>query len=222
MHTVSDGGSREAADAPAASVEALRAELARERARVREIDHRARNSLQLASSLILLLGRSCTHEETRRTLKSLHHKIAALGMVHRGFLETAEPGRFDLTGCLREQAEALAHGAASSAELKLDLEPVQVAASAAAPLILIATELASNALAHAAVGGRPARVRLTLRRRGEHGCMLAVEDDGPGLPAGAESAGFGLTMVRLLAQQLNARLAFESSQPGLRAVVTTA
>jgi signal transduction histidine kinase len=60
-------------------------------------------------------------------------------------------------------------------------------------------------------------VRLT---RAGDGCRLSVGDTGPGLPPGAETAGFGLTIVRLMAQQLRAELAFEAAQPGLRVLVT--
>jgi two-component sensor histidine kinase len=47
-----------------------------------------------------------------------------------------------------------------------------------------------------------------------------VQDQGPGLPNAADRAGFGLTMVKLLAQQLSAQVAFEDARPGVRAVVT--
>lgn len=195
---------------------ALEAELALARARAREIDHRAKNTLQLAGSLLLLVGRRASEPETRNTLKSLHQRIGAIAAVHHGFIDSPGPNRFDLTRHLREQLAGLARMAPEGAELSLDLQPVEVATSAAAPLALIVNELVGNALTYA---GSAPRVAVTLARRGE-GCRLAVEDRGPGLTAEAATAGFGLTMVRLMAQQLRAELAFEDAQPGLRAVVT--
>jgi two-component sensor histidine kinase len=197
-----------------ARIEALEAELERERARSREIDHRARNSLQLAGSLLLLMGRRAADPGVQASLKSLHQRIGAIGAVHHGFIDSPEPHRFDFTRHLREHMATLARGAPEGATLELDLDPVIVPTNAAVPLALIANELASNALNH---GGPAPRVRVTLRRQG-HGCRLTVQDAGPGLPEGA--GGFGLTVVRLLAQQLRADLAFEDAQPGLRAVVT--
>ena len=201
-----------------ASPEALEAALIRERARAREIDHRAKNTLQLVSSLVLLMSRRAREEETRRTLSSLHQRIGALAAVHRGFLESAAPDRFDFTSVLREQMTGLGRTAPEGVTLRLDLETVEIPSASAAPLALIANELATNALAFA---GPAATVTVSLSKVGG-GCRLLVEDDGPGLAADAAKAGFGLTMVRLLVQQLGAALSLESAQPGLRAVVTAA
>ena len=196
--------------------EALELALERERARTREIDHRAKNSLQLVSSLLLLLSRRAQSDETRRTLQSLQQRIGAIAAVHHGFTDGELVNRFDFTGFLRRQIQDLARGAPQGVTLRLDLDAVDVATSAAVPLALIVTELTTNALAFA---GSAATVTVRLRKSGA-GLALAVEDDGPGLPQTPGETGFGLTMVRLLSQQIGARLALEDSQPGLRAVVT--
>jgi len=204
------------ADPP--SREALQAELERERARVREIDHRAKNSLQLAGSLALLTARRTDTAETQATLKALHQRIAAIAAVHRGFLDGPRPGRFDLTAFLAEHLPTLARSGPREASLDLDLEPVEIAASAAAPLALIVGELVGNALQH---GGPTPQVRVSLAREGD-GFRLAVADRGPGLADPQAAEAFGLTIVRLMAQQLRASLVFEDAQPGLRALVTLA
>jgi two-component sensor histidine kinase len=203
------------------STAALAAELDHERARAREIDHRARNTLQLVSSLVVLQSRRAQAPETRQALQKLHQRIGAVTAVHRGFLPAARPDRFDFSGFVREQMNTLAQNAPSTVRVELDLEPVETRASAAAPLALILGELAANALAHACAEGRPMRLCVRLNRAGEL-YALTVEDDGPGLPADAESRGFGLTLVKLMCQQLDARLVLDDAQPGLRAVVTGA
>jgi two-component sensor histidine kinase len=192
----------------------LEAALQGERARAREIDHRARNSLQLAGSLLLLMGRRATEPSTQRTLRSLHQRIGAIASAHHGFLDSPAPNRFDFTRHLREQLASLARAAPPGARLDMDLEPVVVPSNAAVPLALVVNELVGNAFAHA---GPAPQVTVTLRPAGA-ACRLTVQDDGPGLAA--EATGFGMTVVKLLVQQLRAELAFENAQPGLRAVVT--
>ena len=200
----------------ARSCEALEAELERERDRAREIDHRARNSLQLAGSLLMLVGRRSASPETQRTLKSLQQRIGAIAAVHRGFLQSPDPRRFDLTEHLRDQLASLARTAPEGAELQIDLEAAEIATSQAAPLALITNELVGNALAH---GGPAPKVTVRLRRLGE-GLQLMVSDGGPGMTSDSDASGFGLTVVRLMCQQLRAELVLEDAQPGLRAVVT--
>jgi len=205
---------------PAESADALRAALERERARAREIDHRTKNTLQLVSSLVLLLSRRVREEETRQVLRSLHQRIGAIAAVHRGRADADQPEGFDLADFIRDQTRVLSRTAPETVTLQLDLEPARVAENQAVPLALIVNELTANALVHAA-GERPARVTVTLRQSAG-GLRLSVEDDGPGLAPDAEQNGFGLTMVRLMVQQLGATLALEGAQPGLRAVVTLA
>jgi two-component sensor histidine kinase len=203
---------------PPASLEAIAAELERERERAREIDHRARNSLQLAGALMQLVARRSEAPETQRVLRALQQRVGAIAAVHRGFIDSPDPRRFDLTPFLREQMTGLARTAPPGTELRLDLDPVEIASSEAAPLALIANELACNALAYA---GAAPRVHVVLQRLGE-GWRLSVEDGGPGLPDPSAAPGLGLTIVRLMSQQLRAQLDFEDAQPGLRAVVTKA
>jgi two-component sensor histidine kinase len=199
-------------------VEALEAALERERERSREIDHRARNSLQLAGSLVQLMARRAPTPEAQRALRSLQRRVGAIAAVHRGFSDSPRPNRFDLTSFLRDQMANLARGAPPGANLRLDLESVEIDSAAAAPLGLIACELVANALAHA---GPEPKVAVGLKRL-DDGWRLSVEDDGPGLPPSGENPGLGLTIVRLMAQQLGADLFFEDAHPGLRAVVASA
>ena len=198
-----------------ASREELEAALAEARALTREVDHRAKNSLQLVSSLLLLASRRSATGEAREALKAMHLRVGAVAAAHRGLLAAGGHDRCDLTQLAQELAGSLAQ--AQGATIRLALDPVQVEAAAAAPCALLLNELVLNALTHAGRDGQTPRVGVTLRREPE-GFLLAVQDDGPG-PAAAQTAGFGLTMVRLLAQQIGARFAMEDAQPGLRAVV---
>lgn len=216
---MAEASDRDEGGCAAESVEALRAALAAERARTREVEHRAKNSLQLITSVLQLLARRTPNEDTRAALKTLQHHVGAVAAVHREFMDAARPDRFDLSRFVREQAPSLAHSAGEGATLRLDLDEVEVDARDAPPFALILSELALNALKH----GRPAdggaaTATVGLRRTAE-GVRLSVQDGGPG-PAAVTAAGFGLTMVRLLAQQVGGALTLEDAQPGLRAVVT--
>jgi two-component sensor histidine kinase len=196
--------------------ESLQAALAAAHARTREVEHRAKNSLQLVCSLLQLLARRTPHEETRAALKSMQQRISAVAAVHRDFMD-AEGDRFDLTRFVREQAPALARSQGEEAIVRLDLDQVEVNPAQACPLALIVCELISNALKHGRSDGEPPAATVALRRAGE-GLVLAVSDAGPG-PAAVTGADFGLTMVRLLAQQIAGAFELEDAHPGLRAVV---
>lgn len=200
------------------AVEALRRDLERERARTREVDHRAKNSLQIVSSLLLLMSRRAAQAETQKALKAMHQRVTAIAAVHREILDGESPDSFDLARFVQDHAAALAQGQGGGAAVRLDLAPVKVAAGQACPAALIVNELTLNALNHGAAPGREPHAEVILRPAGG-GFALTVRDQGPGLPPAAEKAGFGLTIVKLLAQQISANVAFEDARPGLRAVV---
>jgi two-component sensor histidine kinase len=206
-------------DGEAGDVETLKAALERERARSREIDHRTKNDLQLISSLMLMLSRRAQDPEVQRVLKSMHRRVSAIAATHRGFLG---PDGFDLTAFIQDHATGLARSSADAeVTVRLDLDPCRTPANQAAALALLVNELTANALTHAFPDGRKGEIVVALRHQGA-GFALTVEDDGCGHPPTPEQTGFGLTMVGLLARQLNATFALEDAQPGLRAVVTAA
>ena len=73
------------------------------------------------------------------------------------------------------------------------------------PLALIVSELFTNALKHAHVDGRPARIAVVQRRLPQGGAVIEVADDGPGKAADA-MPGFGTSLIQALARQINAEL----------------
>ena len=212
-----DGSETRPGEGAPLSLDELQAALALERARVREVEHRAKNSLQLVCSLLQLLGRRSPHEETRATLKSLQQRIGAIAAVHRDFMDADQRDRFDLTRMVREQASAVAESLGEGASVRLDLDPVTVDPAKASAFALIVCELILNALRHGRRDGAPPMATVQLRRDGDR-LVLTVADEGPG-PAALAAPGFGLTMLRLLVQQVGGTYALEDAQPGLRVVV---
>lgn len=185
-----------------------------------EVDHRVKNNLQLISSLLLLQTRRTADEGTRHALRSMLERVGAIATVHRRLFQGADVQRFDVADFLRDLVGDLAASAKrDDLTLRLDLEPIAIPASQAAPLALVANELISNALKHAYPPGNAGEIAITAHRR--NGAFdLIVADRGIGLPPPADRQGFGLTIVQLLSQQLKAKLSLDDAQPGCRATVS--
>jgi two-component sensor histidine kinase len=204
--------------AAAAGPSAPESELEHARRRVRELDHRIKNDLQLISSVFVLQLRRMPEGEGRDAIRGALERINAVAAVHRRLDVGHDPGRFELSGLVRDVTEEAAGAARrDDVRLSLELEPVVTASRQAAPLALIVGELVRNALRHA-FPGRGGQVTVRLGKTGE-GLELAVEDDGVGLPDGAPPAGFGTTLAALLAQQVRGRLEITDRHPGVRAAV---
>jgi two-component sensor histidine kinase len=202
--------------APDRTARTLEDALSEPGAALHEIDHRVKNNLQLIGSLILLQSRKASDEAARGALKAVHQRVAAVATVHRRLFQD-DPTQFEVCDFLRDLTSDLASAAGrDDLEVRLDLEPVTLPAASAAAFALVANELLGNALKHAFPLGRPGRILVRMTNGGAG--RLTIADNGVGMSDAPP--GFGLTVVKLLCQQLHAEFRIEDAQPGVRATVT--
>ena len=202
-----------------ADIEAVRGGLAESNALLREIDHRVKNNLQLIASLIQLQLRRAEDPAARHALQTMLERLNAVTTVHRRLFQ-GDPHLFDAADFIRDLTPDLAAAAGrDDLAISLDLEPVVVPAASAAPLALVVGELIGNALKHAFPEGRTGQVSVSLRGR-DGACVITVSDDGVGL--NGRPPALGLTIVRLLCQQLHASLDFAEAGPAASRVTVRA
>ena len=89
---------------------------------------------------------------------------------------------------------------------------------------MIVNELVSNACKYAYAGRDGGEIRVMLPREGEDVFLLAVEDDGVGMPAGAKPKGTGLgtRLLMAMAKSLQSAVEYESAGAGVRATLRAA
>ena len=185
-------------------------------ARAREAEHRARNTLQLISSLILLQGRHSPDAATGPAMASLLTRVAAVSAAHRHTVWIDDREQVELSALILEIVGDLAKSASrDGVTIELDLEPVLAPGRLAAPLALLISETMGNALGHAFPDGRTGRIRVALCRRADK-LELGIDDDGNGAPSPTPTTGFGLTVVKLMVQQIRGQLDMTALHPGFR------
>jgi PAS domain S-box-containing protein len=197
----------------------LEAELAREKVLLHEADHRIKNSLQMASSLVLLSARRVS-DDAGGLLHNLAERMAALSSAHRMLERSGGSVRLDMGSLVAELAGELGGALpAGQVEVETRIEPATLAASRGAPVALLANEVIGNAFKHAFPEGRTGHLRIALSRSDGH-VRLTVEDDGVGLPAtGMPKGGFGRVLIDALARQLRAGVEWQDAEPGTRVTV---
>uniref|UniRef100_B0T127 Signal transduction histidine kinase n=1 Tax=Caulobacter sp. (strain K31) TaxID=366602 RepID=B0T127_CAUSK len=184
-----------------------------------EVDHRVKNNLQLISSLLLLQNRRVTDPAVKASLRGMLERVSAIATVHRRLFQSDDVERFDVSAFVRDLVSDMMGGARrDDIKVRLDLERIDVAASKAAPLALVISELFSNALRHAFPPGHGGEISVEITR--DHGDFrIEIADNGVGVESSVSSGGFGLTIVQLLCQQLKARSETTPADPGTRVVV---
>jgi two-component sensor histidine kinase len=195
-------------------IEALEAARAEAEERVRDIEHRARNDLQLIWSILVMQARRTPEGPARQAIRRAADRMAAVAAVQRRLPGLGEPLVLDCQPFLRDLVgEIAAASGRADVRVVLELDSAPIAPRQAAPLGLIAEELVHNALAHA-FPDRQGQVEVSLRRDGS-AAVLIVSDDGVGTggDAGPEP-GFGLTLVDLLCKQLHGEIRIGRAETG--------
>ncbi len=127
-------------------------------------------------------------------LASLHRKLHSPQRAAKGFEVVAREVLLDLfrgTGCAHLRLEVRA-------------DPIPLPADVVMTLILIATEITTNAVKHAFSQGNGTRFTVELRRVAENRAELVFTDDGPGFPDAIEhAAGLGRKILDSLVRQLD-------------------
>jgi two-component sensor histidine kinase len=216
----------------------LRAALAQRDTVFRELKHRTRNSLSVISSLLSLGTDSGVPMSAEKVVERARGSVdAILGLYEK--LDARMSGlTVDLDRLLEDVARRTMEifgGHEPAVTLLCDIPSVGVDTNMASALGLVVNESVTNALKHSFGSGSGSRSSAdsggTIRvqaRCDEHSFTLRIEDDGPGAESPAESSGahgFGLQLVRDLAQQLHGRASFEgipeANASGIHAVVVS-
>ncbi len=188
-----------------------------------EVDHRVKNNLQMISSLIVMQSRTIDDPKIKASLRAMLERIEALSTVHRRLYQSKDVSRFDVGDFVRDLVtDLLAASGRSAVTAGFDLDAIVISAEKATPVALMLNELVTNALKHAYGdidnGALSGRLDIKLKKT-DRGFSMEVADDGLGMPPSGESATFGMRLIKSLARQLHADVAWHSSSPGTRVVI---
>jgi two-component sensor histidine kinase len=193
---------------------------------LQEMEHRVANSLQIIASILMLKARTVTSEETRQHLQDAHQRVMAVAAVQQHLHASARYDEIEIGPYLSRLCESLAAsmiGDSRPVSLQVLVNGGTAESAKAVSLGLIVTELVINALKHAFPKDRPdGQVVVSYQIDGSDWKLL-VSDNGIGkqdtvvTPA---KGGLGTTLVKALAQDLDASVEFVSSPGGMTVSLT--
>jgi hypothetical protein len=202
---------------------------------LQEIHHRVKNNLQIVSALLTMQSDQAEDSKMDEIFSKSQNRIRTIALVHEKLYRSHSLSEIAFDEYVSALTNDLlySHGvAADRIAVKFEMESILLSIEKAVPLGLIINELVTNALKHAFPEGRRGEIRIELRGRRtakfigaktESGklsyvshCEVIVADNGVGLPAdfaGRKNKSMGMTLVEMLARQLNATLQI-STTPG--------
>ncbi len=185
-----------------------------------EVNHRAKNSLSIASSLLGIQARRQADPQVKALFQEAQDRLMAMARVHDLLSKSETSQRVDLATYLTDLCGALEPMTErdDSVTLECGVEAnILVAADVAIPLGIIATELITNAVKYAFPPPACGTIRAEARRVDPERVELRVFDDGQGMSGSREgSLGYGLveTLVRQIGGEMNVQ-----GRPGVTVTV---
>jgi len=197
--------------------ESIETSLREKEALLREIHHRVKNNLQIVSSLLKLNLRSLQDPEAKHIFEDTQHRVKAMALVHETLYRSGDLAGIDFSAYVPRLVGQLLHAyGLSSREVRasLDVRSVVLPIDVAIPCALLLTELISNAAKHAFASQRSGELSIVFRPLEEPNWLLEVRNSGGGGPAPGSAprrGSFGLELVRLLTEQLEGSVQFDST-----------
>ena len=193
-------------------------------AATQEVHHRVKNTLAATAGVLRLQARAAPSAEARAALDEALGRLGVFASAHELLCRAATgAGAVEVAALLERLVEALRWSACcADGRVRLRVradEGVSLPPDVAVSLALVANEAVTNACKHAFPDGRAGEVEVRLGRRADGALVLAVRDDGVGLPVQAPEGGLGMRLIRGFVRKVGATLAL-SGEGGTTVALT--
>lgn len=181
---------------------------------LKEIHHRVKNNLQVISSLLRLQSGYVKDENAKELFRESQNRVRSMALIHQKLYQSQDLARIDFNEYLLSLLAMLfrSYGTHSgTVNLETHVDPVFLDIDTAIPVGLLVNELVSNSLKYAFPENRAGAIRIDFHSAGNGEFVLALRDDGVGLPGEFDLdkvPTLGLRLVKILTSQLGGTLTF--------------
>jgi two-component sensor histidine kinase len=185
-----------------------------------EVNHRAKNSLAVAASLLAIQGRRQPDRAVRALFEEAQDRLHAMARVHDLLSKSESAQNVDLADYVGDLCEALRPITEDDGRVGFEVDAdggILVEADTAFALGIVLTELITNAVKYAFPAPRRGTIVAKAHRGAPGRVEVLIKDDGIGMASFREgSLGYGL--IRSLVEQIDGTIAVQSD-PGLAVTI---
>ncbi|MGQ0589078.1 MAG: sensor histidine kinase [Sphingosinicella sp.] len=170
---------------------------------LKEVNHRAKNSLQMAMALLSMQALAIDNPTVSAALNAASKRLGHLARVHELLYQRGDDlQEIDISLFLRDIGDALEQAfQRPEVSLSYDVPPLELDVGRAISVALIVGEAILNSFKYAFPPSTSGRIRVVCRR--EQGAIrLAVIDNGAGFPVEQRRGSLGMRLLRALGRSL--------------------
>jgi two-component sensor histidine kinase len=193
----------------------LTAALDRHKVLLKEMNHRVKNSLTMAASVLALQANSASNPELNALLDEASHRIRAIAKAHDQLSHSSKIERMDIGTYVKVICADL-DASIANCEVRVEVEEgIEIDTDRAIAVAMIVNELITNAAKYAYEEKLGGQIWVTIACTGKDRFEIKVSDEGRGLPPHFDPAkSLGMRIVSLLARQLDAILSIRDLAHG--------
>ena len=198
--------------------EKIQASLREKEVLLKEIHHRVKNNLQVISSLLNLQSKYIKDLESQEVFKESQNRVKSMALIHEKLYQSKDLGRINFVEYTQTLISNLFHSYGAGVNhvaFTIDADDIFLNIDTAIPCGLILSELVSNSLKHAFLGGRHGKIQIELRSNYDHLFALIVRDNGVGFPKNLnfrDTESLGLQLVNTLVNQLDGSIELDACE----------
>jgi PAS domain S-box-containing protein len=190
---------------------------------LKEIHHRVKNNLAIISGLLELQIKKVNDPSTIDILKNSQNRILSIALVHQKLYQVETLDEVNVGDYVEELINSLKNTLQHSGNLSIDISAQDVLLNIehAVPCSLIINEVVVNAIKHGFENSEQGTINISINRNPSM-VQIKVEDDGCGIPEDfdyEQADSLGLTLIRILTQQLEGHCRFDTLEDGGTAFV---
>ncbi|MFC1585426.1 PAS domain S-box protein [Fibrobacterota bacterium] len=168
---------------------------------MRELHHRAKNNMQVITSLFNLQAKNSPDENVKKILRESQNRIRSMALVHEKLHQARNINFVNIGDYISSLVKHLLHSYGSREtriKPEFHISEMMLDINRAIPCGLIINELVSNSLQHAFRNRKEGIVEVSLAWAGKHEACLVVRDDGDGMPEDFSLKGNGTLGIKLV------------------------
>lgn len=180
---------------------------------LKEVNHRAKNSLQMAMAMLSMQALASDDSRVASALQAAAERLGYLARVHELLYQRGDDiQEIDIGSFLRDIGDALEVAfRRDEVQLRYDVPPLTLDVGRATSVALIVGEAVLNSYKYAYPAGASGTIEILCTAERET-ITLAVRDNGAGFPAEQRRGSLGMRLLRALGRSLGGETSVKSGR----------